>query len=312
MSYDNIYNILKRFNNLTETKPAPTSTSKMLSESKSAEKCNECGMLEAKCTCDHTEAKKADKEKKSAIGEAVAKVERMLAQKWINENEAKERPYVCVHAKKGKCEVKASSSYGAAQKAAEKWKLKSTAGIDAHLADVEHDASSLGEGYTNEGSEDHGDEDDIKAKRRKEREPDPDWDRIKKEDVLSPKQKKIAKVAPPTDKIDGKDFAALRKGKSTNEGEMTPKQQKFAKLAPPKDKITYADKIAGATKKTNEGFPTVADAKKRESEKSGKTAYGTKTKTATGTKHERDYDKEDETSGSVGRPTNKSKDKFAK
>lgn len=29
---------------------------------------------------------------------------------------------------------------------------------------------------------------------------------------------------------------------------MTDKQKKFAKLAPPKDKITYADKIAGATK----------------------------------------------------------------
>ena len=31
---------------------------------------------------------------------------------------------------------------------------------------------------------------------------------------------------------------------------MTPKQKKFAALAPPRNKITYADKIAGATKKT--------------------------------------------------------------
>ena len=61
-------------------------------------------------------------------------------------NESEERPYVCVHAKKGKCEVKASSSYQAAQKAAQKWGLKSTAGIDAHLADVTHDASTLEEG----------------------------------------------------------------------------------------------------------------------------------------------------------------------
>jgi hypothetical protein len=30
---------------------------------------------------------------------------------------------------------------------------------------------------------------------------------------------------------------------------MTAKQKKFAALAEPKDKITYADKIAGATKK---------------------------------------------------------------
>lgn len=61
----------------------------------------------------------------------------------VSEDEG--RPYVCVHAKKGKCEVKASSSYQAAQKAAQKWGLKGTAGIDAYLADVEHDASTLEE-----------------------------------------------------------------------------------------------------------------------------------------------------------------------
>ena len=52
-------------------------------------------------------------------------------------NEAEERPYICVHAKKGKHECHAETSYAAAQKAAKHWKLKSTAGIDAHLADVE-------------------------------------------------------------------------------------------------------------------------------------------------------------------------------
>jgi hypothetical protein len=52
--------------------------------------------------------------------------------------ENKERPYVCVHAKKGKYECTASSSYAAAKKAAEHWGLKSTAGIDTHLSDVEH------------------------------------------------------------------------------------------------------------------------------------------------------------------------------
>lgn len=55
-------------------------------------------------------------------------------------SESEERPYVCVHAKKGKYECKASSSFGATKKAAEHWGLKSTAGIDAHLADVEHTA----------------------------------------------------------------------------------------------------------------------------------------------------------------------------
>jgi predicted DNA-binding protein YlxM (UPF0122 family) len=48
--------------------------------------------------------------------------------------EGEEKPYICVHAKKGKHECHASSSYEAAKKAAEHWKMKSTAGIDAHLA----------------------------------------------------------------------------------------------------------------------------------------------------------------------------------
>ena len=49
-------------------------------------------------------------------------------------NEAEEKPYVCVHAKKGKHECHAKTSYEAAKKAAKAWGLKSTAGIDAHLA----------------------------------------------------------------------------------------------------------------------------------------------------------------------------------
>ena len=48
--------------------------------------------------------------------------------------EAEEKPYICVHADKGKHECHATSSYGAAKKAAEHWGMKSTAGIDAHLA----------------------------------------------------------------------------------------------------------------------------------------------------------------------------------
>jgi len=55
--------------------------------------------------------------------------------------EAEERDYICVHAKKGKYECSASSSYGAAKKAAEHWGLKSTAGIDAHLADEKKTAT---------------------------------------------------------------------------------------------------------------------------------------------------------------------------
>ena len=43
------------------------------------------------------------------------------------------KQYTCVHVNKGTIEVKASSSYDAAQEAAKQWKLKSTSGIDAYL-----------------------------------------------------------------------------------------------------------------------------------------------------------------------------------
>jgi hypothetical protein len=52
------------------------------------------------------------------------------------EESSESRPYVAVHVKKGKTDVTGTSSYGAAQAAAKKWGLKSTAGIDVHLADV--------------------------------------------------------------------------------------------------------------------------------------------------------------------------------
>ena len=56
-------------------------------------------------------------------------------------HEAEERTYIVVHAKHGKEEIKASSSYAAAKKYAEMKKLKSTAGVDAHLADKEKTAT---------------------------------------------------------------------------------------------------------------------------------------------------------------------------
>jgi uncharacterized membrane protein YeaQ/YmgE (transglycosylase-associated protein family) len=49
--------------------------------------------------------------------------------------EQKERPYICVHADKGKHETHAVSSYDAAKNAAKHWGMKSTSGIDAHLAE---------------------------------------------------------------------------------------------------------------------------------------------------------------------------------
>ena len=70
--------------------------------------------------------------------------------------ESENKPYICVHAKKGKHECHAATSYEAAKKAAAHWKLKSTAGIDAHLA-VEESAPKM------KG-------DSIKAQREKDKE----------------------------------------------------------------------------------------------------------------------------------------------
>ena len=69
----------------------------------------------------------------------------METTKALSESDATERPYVCVHVKKGTCEVTATSSYDAAKKAAINWGLKNTAGIDCYLADVEHVATESAE-----------------------------------------------------------------------------------------------------------------------------------------------------------------------
>lgn len=73
------------------------------------------------------------------------------------------RPYICVHAKKGKIQVYADTSYEAVKKAAEKWKLKSTAGIDAYLADVEHTPVNEAPGAETLAHNDDTEESNLKA-----------------------------------------------------------------------------------------------------------------------------------------------------
>jgi hypothetical protein len=77
-----------------------------------------------------------------------------VPQESVEVIEAEERDYICVHAKKGKYECSGTSSYAAAKKAAEHWGLKSTAGIDAHLADKEKTATeSIEEAVVTENAE---------------------------------------------------------------------------------------------------------------------------------------------------------------
>ena len=168
--------------------------------------------------------------------------------------------------------------------------------------------------------------------------------RPKNEDMLSPGQKKIARMSPPPNKIDANDLAALRAGKKkkvegnafsgavakakatgqdefkvggkeyeVQEGIEDTLQNILPKSMQPFNTETAAKNAAAARASkaqapVKEGFPTVDDAKKRMDAKAGKTAHGTKTVTKTGVKHERDYDA-DEPTGERGRPK---KDKFAK
>jgi hypothetical protein len=112
--------------------------------------CSDCGCdtTNPKDTCDCThdldEAKKPD-----ADGDGIPDWADDKDNTELDES-AEGRPYVAVHAKKGKTDVSGTSSYGAAQAAAKKWGLKSTAGIDVYLADVTHVAteSELNEGIT--------------------------------------------------------------------------------------------------------------------------------------------------------------------
>ena len=164
------------------------------------------------------------------------------------------------------------------------------------------------------------------------------------EDMLSPGQKKIARMSPPPNKIDANDLAALRAGKKkkaegnafsgavakakatgqdkfnvggneyeVQEGIEDTLQNILPKSMQPFNTETAAKNAAAARASkaqapVKEGFPTVDDAKKRMDAKAGKTAHGTKTVTKTGVKHERNYDA-DEPTGERGRPK---KDKFAK
>lgn len=78
--------------------------------------------------------RKSSNEGASPHKKGSAKYKAHMAAKHASMNEGEEKPYICVHAKKGKHECRAETSYGAAKKAAAHWGLKSTAGIDAHLA----------------------------------------------------------------------------------------------------------------------------------------------------------------------------------
>jgi len=301
---NNIYDILKKFNNLDSVKTTLT---------ESAKECKVCGMKKCKCEDKKHESKKKDKVKESAIAEAVAQVEQQLNEKYMG---FKKTAAAVAKGGSAKDPEAVAAAIGRKKYGKEKFQKAAAAG------------KKLGEGTIQEGMHFNNKKGCYVW--------DDDTGRVDKED-LTPQQ--LAKIKQWKAKNPGKKQGGVQTGErvpygsqgikrfeegqgDANEDVLTPKQQKFAKLAPPPDKITYADKIAGAKKSSmkdegnefsgalaqakaqhkdkfsvdgktypvKEGFPTVADAEKRMREKEGKTAHGKKTTTATGTKHERDYD----------------------
>jgi hypothetical protein len=407
---NNIYDILKNFNNLDSVK-------NMLNEGKAV--CKSCGKAKCKCVDESKGSKpdfldmdkdgdtkepmkKAAKTKsKGAVAEAVAQVEKQLNEKYMGFKKT-----VGALKKQGGIENPEglAASIGRKKYGKEKFQKAAAAGrkmgedLDPKYKSPEWDSyqqavtknpeyrtTNPGAGVAAHGNDERGQQSykdrtspgiinkvkDVVGYDK----PNPAYgpkgvqEGDANEDMLSPGQKKIARMSPPPDKIDANDLKALRAGKdkkkegnafsgamakakASGQDEFNVGGKEYAvKEGSPKKKTQSPDEqhkvVAGVrdamrkgydnvqkgrderaaarfvaklkygindSKKTNEGFPTVADAKKRMDDREGKTTHGKKTATATGTRHERDYDAVDKgadvdmTPKGRGRPK---KDRFA-
>lgn len=295
---NNIYDILKKMQNLEAPKQSLTESKKAKPDFADLDKDGD----------KKEPMKKAAKEKnKGAIAEAVARVEKNLAEKYV----------------------------GFKKKLGEAGDKLPAPPDEVHLPKKgsKHGPVDVYRKKTNEAEVE---ESGLQAYLGKKKYGEQGMKALQKAGRDGASKEKMAMIRARHDKMDEGDY---------NEDMLSPAQKKFAALAEPKDKITYADKIAGAKKKTEgnkfsgnlmkaraqglkqadldgdgemepvrEGFPTVADAEKRMKEREGKTSHGKKTVTSKGVKHERDYDAVDRgadvdtTPKGRGRPK---KDKFA-
>jgi hypothetical protein len=79
----------------------------------------------------------------AVTGKKLAKVPATNEEVELEESELK--PFIVVHAKHGKFETHAASTYEAAKNAAAHWKTKKgTAGMDVHRADIKHSTQHVG------------------------------------------------------------------------------------------------------------------------------------------------------------------------
>ena len=307
---NNIYDILKKMQSL-ETPKAK------LTEGKKAKP----DFLDMDKDGDTTEPmKKAAKAKsKGAVAEAIAQVERQLNEKYQGFKE----------------DTRLAMRRGPGADMMRYDKDSPAPGAQQH-----RDATAKAAKDIRASGKKLGDQDEVKAGDKTVTRYSRTNEGEANEDMLSPGQKKIARMSPPPDKIDANDLAALRAGKEYAVKEGSPKKktqspdEQHKVVAAVRDAMRKGydnvqkgrDERAAArfvaklkygsndSEKTNEGFPTVADAKKRMDDRDGKTAHGKKTITKTGTRHERDYDAVDRgadvdtTPKGRGRPK---KDRFA-
>jgi hypothetical protein len=334
---NNIYDILKKFNNLESVKNTLTEGKKV---------CKDCGEVKCKCIDESKGSKpdfldmdkdgdkkepmkKAAKEKsKGAIAEAVARVEQQLAEKYQGFKKLGEMgPTPLDKDAAVRAGAKAQPSDAATTAPRERERVVSPK-IDKYekaKADAEQtrrwvvdkespNANNFGRKVGTKIAEPiaaiksawHGATDAWDHTMGNDTAPDPkppvsvmsrsaaNKAGIKEgeynEDMLSPGQKKIARMSPPADEIDAGDLAKLRADKKGMKKEGNAFSGAMAKAkASGQDEFN----VGGKEYKVQEGFPTVSDAQKRHKEQTGKTTHGTKVKTATGTRHERNYDHDD-------------------
>jgi hypothetical protein len=227
---NNIYDILKKMENLE----APKQT---LTEGKKAKP----DYIDIDKDGDKKEPlKKAAKEKsKGAIGEAVARVEKKLAEKYLNhkkklgEESNMKKSVIPVGV------IDGPGGYEEAQKRIqdhESSKVKRQELPGKELPPVDDRSRPADKPKTKEV-----DESGLQAYLGKKKYGEQGMKALQQAGRDGASKEKMAQIRARHDKMDEGNY---------NEDMLSPAQKKFAALAKPKDKITYADKIAGAKKKT--------------------------------------------------------------
>jgi hypothetical protein len=205
----------------------------------------------------------------------------------------KERPYVVFHAKKGKYETNAVSSYDAAKNAAKHWKLKSTAGITPKLADVTHVATESQKDGMDKKKLDPVDKNALKGDHddREDGDIDNDGDIDASDEYLHNRRKTIKKSM--KDESYGNVTPKMAKGVMMGKGSNLPKINKGVKMGKPiaaKSEEVKLDELSPATLKSYKKKAMTQYKQSANKRMPGGGDYGSATKAAQD-KHQKRFDK---------------------